>query len=35
MIPLPPVDGNFAESLPSGLTPVTLQEEGPTPYVQQ
>ena len=35
VIPLPPIDENFAENLPSGITPFTLQEEGRTPYVQQ
>lgn len=35
VIPLPPIDENFASNLPSGITPFTLQEEGRTPYVQQ
>ncbi len=35
VIPLPPIDENFASNLPAGLTPFTLQEEGRTPYVQQ
>lgn len=35
VIPLPPIDENFAANLPSGITPFTLQEEGRTPYVQQ
>ena len=35
VIPLPPIDENFARNLPSGITPFTLQEEGRTPYVQQ
>ena len=35
VIPLPPIDQDFARNLPSGLTPFTLQEEGRTPYVQQ
>ena len=35
VIPLPPIDENFASNLPAGITPFTLQEEGRTPYVQQ
>ncbi|MDE0103595.1 MAG: TonB-dependent receptor [Bryobacterales bacterium] len=35
VVPLPPIDDNFAQNLPSGITPFTLQEEGRTPYVQQ
>jgi hypothetical protein len=35
VIPLPPIDENFARDLPNGLTPFTLNEEGRTPYVQQ
>ncbi len=35
VIPLPPIDENFARDLPSGITPFTLNEEGRTPYVQQ
>ncbi len=35
VIPLPPIDENFARDLPAGITPFTLQEEGRTPYVQQ
>ena len=35
VIPLPPIDENFARNLPAGITPFTLQEEGRTPYVQQ
>ena len=35
VVPLPPIDENFAQNLPSGITPFTLQEEGRTPYVQQ
>ncbi len=35
IVPLPPIDADFARNLPAGLTPFTLQEEGRTPYVQQ
>ena len=35
VVPLPPIDENFARDLPHGITPFTLQEEGRTPYVQQ
>ena len=35
VIPLPPIDENFARDLPSGITPFLLQEEGRTPYVSQ
>ncbi len=35
VVPLPPIDEDFARNLPSGITPFTLQEEGRTPYVQQ